>query len=214
MDSGLFDDSYSLRVSASFNFLASDANGLSFTLKVRLLTLLFNKSNLIAFVQDIINKGNIILTYLSLDVDKDSNFAVMDLFRIFDRSGKGHVVIEDFALGVIEKLHQLRDDYATLDAIAERLLAAESRCTELATLIEKGSSSEHFAKFNLHLKAFALPIRAQIRLLKARDNLSALDLASLVGYVTSLHFSQLTTNFTNNRLKIFLYSYLGYSDMF
>jgi hypothetical protein len=110
----------------------------------------------------------------------------MDLFRLFDRSGRGHVFIEDFALGIIEKIHKLRDDSELLMKIADSLLSAESRCIELATLLEKGSSTEPFTKFNIHLKAHAYPIRIQIRAAKTKENLAAMDSKSLLKIFQSI----------------------------
>lgn len=158
----LFDDSYPQRINASFHFLCPDAEVNTFTLK------------------DLIHRGSSILLFLNLDVDKDSNFAVMDLFRLFDRSGRGHVVMEDFVLGVVEKLHALMEDTDTLQSIATSMLLAESRCIELATLLEKGSNAEQFHKFNIHLKAHSHPIRTRIRALKTKENMSALDREILV----------------------------------
>eukprot|EP01033_Poteriospumella_lacustris_P019171 gene19171-13847_t len=66
IDMGLFDESYSQRINASFQFLCPDGDSNCFSLK------------------DLIHRGTSILTFLNLDVDKDSNFAVMDLFRLFD----------------------------------------------------------------------------------------------------------------------------------
>jgi hypothetical protein len=161
---GLFDESYAQRINASFQFLCPDSNSNSFSLK------------------DLIHRGGSILTYLNLDVEKDSNFAVMDLFRLFDRSGKGNVFVEDFVLGVIEKVNTLHEDSDALQSIAEHILQVESRCIELATLLEKGSlSNEHFVKFNVHLKAHSHIIRHFIRAMKTQHHhLSALDKDSLV----------------------------------
>eukprot|EP01033_Poteriospumella_lacustris_P011781 gene11781-8391_t len=159
---GLFEESYSQCINASFQFLCPDGDSNCFSLK------------------DLIHRGTSILTFLNLDVDKDSNFAVMDLFRLFDRSGRGNVFLEDFVLGIIEKVNTLHEDLETLQKIADHMLQVESRCTELATLLEKGSSSDHFAKFNLHLKAHSHPIRTQIRSVKTAHNLSALDRDTLV----------------------------------
>ena len=126
-----------------------------------------------------IQKANYVFPYLSIDVDTDSSFATMDTFRLFDRSGRGNIQLEDFVIGIIEKLNSLRKDVKLLEQIAEQLLQVESRCTELATLLEKGHQNSNysakFLKYDANLKALSHLIRSQIRALKLQDNISAIQ---------------------------------------
>lgn len=103
----------------------------------------------------------------------------MEVFRTFDRSGRGNVFLEEFVVGVLDRLNNIRKNDTLLEAIAEDLLSVESRNTELATLLEKGNNSPKFAKFNANLKSLATIIRSHIRSSKT-EHLSALDTFGLI----------------------------------
>ncbi len=193
MDIGLFDESYPQRLNACFHYLcfhedgkssggSSSGNGAmspfaSFSSGVGSSS--SGNGHLTFTLKDLITKGSYIFTYLSIDVERDSSFATMDTFRLFDRSGRGTVHLEEFAIGIIEKLNLLRKDIDLLTIIANDLLEVESRCTELATLLEKGipngPQTIKFKKYDSNLKALSHLIRSQIRAIKYHDNLSALD---------------------------------------
>ena len=106
----------------------------------------------------------------------------MDIFRAFDRSGRGSVFLEEFVLGVLERLNSIKKDTALLESIAEDLLSIESRCTELAALLEKerSNNSSKFSKYNRNLKSLSNIIRSYIRSSKSTQYLSAMDVPSLV----------------------------------
>lgn len=129
-----------------------------------------------------IQKGPYIFTYLSIDVDKDSSFAIMDIFRAFDRSGRGSVFLEEFVLGILERLNAIKKNTELLENIADDLLSIESRCTELATLLEKErtNNSNKFTNYNRNLKSLSNIIRPYIRSSKATQYLSALDVPGLI----------------------------------
>jgi hypothetical protein len=214
MDIGLFDESYPQRLNACFHYLClQESTGSSSTggnnggmaspfTSFSMIGSSTTTGHLTFTLKDLITKGSYIFSYLSIDVERDSSFATMDTFRLFDRSGRGNVHLEEFALGIIEKLHHLRRDQSLLLEIANDLLGVESRCTELATLLEKGSGSslglglglslslsatqsqsqshpqplqQKFKKYDANLKALSHLIRSQIRAIKYHDNLSALD---------------------------------------
>ncbi|RYH28830.1 hypothetical protein EON65_10645, partial [archaeon] len=161
MESGIFDDNYSQRVNACFHYLSN--NSQFFTLK------------------DLIQKSTYTFTYLSIDVEKDSNFATMDVFRTFDRSGSNNVTLEDFVLGTIERLHLLKKDTNTLEIIADLLLSVESRVIELSTLLEKGNNKNaKFSKYNNNLGALSYDIRHEIKLIKSQQGVSVLSKELLV----------------------------------
>jgi hypothetical protein len=179
MDNGVFDDYYPQRLNACFHYLCCSSD----------ITSNEEKSNKTSFsLKDLIQKGSFVFSYLSVDVgDKDSSFAIMDIFRSFDRSGRGSVFLEEFVLGILERLNVVRKDYSLLESIAEDLLSVESRCTELATLLEKGNTtSSKFFKFNLNLKSISNIIKIYIRNSKSQEHLSALDLPSLIKLVCFL----------------------------
>lgn len=147
METGVFDDCYPHRLNACFHYLSEDQ--LTFTLK------------------DFIQKAAYVFSYLSFDADKDSNFAAIDIFRNFDRSGTGNISLEDFLLGAIEHLYKVRRNASLLGDIADALLSIESRAIELSTLLEKGNNKNmKFAKFNSNLGAIASIIRADIKACK------------------------------------------------
>lgn len=124
------------------------------------------------------------MRFLSIDVE-DNEFAVMDLYRLFDRSGRGTVNVNDFVLGVIQKLHSSVNEVQLLESIAAELLSIESRGLELAALLEKVSNNgnhpfANISKFRKNLKAFSSYICNAVRDLPDLENLSALDIQSLV----------------------------------
>jgi hypothetical protein len=128
----------------------------------------------------------------------------MDAFRQFDRSGRGSVFLEEFVLGVLDRLLAIKQNGKLLESIAEDLLSVESRCIELAALIEKiagsnganptitahnipnnasNSTTAHnnrFRRFTNNLKCIASIIRSNIRASKLQEHLSALDIPALV----------------------------------
>lgn len=134
-----------------------------------------------------VKKGIDIFPYLSLEIDQDNTLATMDLFRIFDKTGKGSVVLEEFILGIIEKKVELLKQHAhILQTISEQLINLESRCSELANLLEKGSNSSTntlnsnqnttskptaklLTLYNVHLKALNYLICPQIRAYKSQQ---------------------------------------------
>jgi hypothetical protein len=130
-------------------------------------------------------KGVFVFSYLSLDIDHESTFAIMDIFRTFDRSGSGAVNIEEFVIGMIEKLYALNKNITLLTTIAEEVLGIENRSAELAARIDKETtSSDKLHLFRLHLRSLLYMIRDRLRNPPRSTgyavNLSALD---LVGYV-------------------------------
>jgi hypothetical protein len=131
-------------------------------------------------LKDLIQHGPYVFTYLSVDVEKDSSFAMMEVFRTFDRSGRGNVFLEEFVLGILDRLNNIRKNADLLEAISEDLLSIESRSTELTTLLEKGNNnSPKFAKFNANLRSLSAIIRKYIRSSKT-EHLSALDSLGLI----------------------------------
>lgn len=94
IDLGLFDDCFPQRVNACFRYLTQDSED-----KCRF------------HLKDLVEKGPFAFSYLGIKGQKDAQHyeSIMDTFRsFFDRSACGQVDIENFALGNIEKLVQLR----------------------------------------------------------------------------------------------------------
>ena len=109
-------------------------------------------------------KGVFVFNYLSLDIEHESTFAIMDIFRTFDRSGSGAVTIEDFAIGMMEKLYALHKNVALLEAIAVDVLAVENRSAELAARLDKETaSSDKLIQFRIHLRSLLYLIRDRLR---------------------------------------------------
>jgi hypothetical protein len=124
MDNGVFDDYYPQRLNACFHYLCCFSDLTNNEEKNH------QNSKTSFSLKDLIQKGSFVFSYLSVDVgDKDSSFAIMDIFRSFDRSGRGTVFLEEFVLGILERLNLVRKDYSLLESIAEDLLSVESRCT-------------------------------------------------------------------------------------
>lgn len=83
IESGAFDNCYPQRISACFEYL--DADSLSFfTLK------------------DLTERGKFVFSNLCIAAPQGTSFAVMDFFRLFDRSGTGKVRVEDFVVGIVQ----------------------------------------------------------------------------------------------------------------
>ena len=120
MEIGLFDDVFAQRVNASFQYLDYDGVGY-FTLK------------------DLTERGRVVFSYLDIDVDSDT-FAVMDVFRRFDKSGTGRVTIEEFVLSTIDRLHKLSSDHSCLETITDEILfggVGSEKVTNLIILMEE-----------------------------------------------------------------------------
>jgi hypothetical protein len=109
-------------------------------------------------------KGVFVFSYLSLDIEHESTFAIMDIFRTFDRSGSGAVNIEEFVIGMVEKLYALYKNVALLESIAEEVLSIENRSSELAARLDKdASASDKLVQFRIHLRSLLYLIRDRLR---------------------------------------------------
>jgi hypothetical protein len=109
-------------------------------------------------------KGVFVFSYLSLDIEHESTFAIMDIFRTFDRSGSGAVNIEEFVIGMVEKLYALYKNTALLESIAEEVLSIENRSSELAARLDKdASASDKLVQFRIHLRSLLYLIRDRLR---------------------------------------------------
>lgn len=103
LDSGVFNASYPHRISACFQFLDADKLGY-FTLR------------------DLTERGKFVFTSLSIPPSHDTSFAVMDIFRTFDRSGTGRVHAEEFVVGIAQHVLRLSADAKLMDDIAAELM--------------------------------------------------------------------------------------------
>ena len=119
--------------------------------------------------QDLIQKGYFVFSYLSIDVEQDSNFAVMDLFRLFDRSGRGTVNIEEFVVGVVEKLLRLKRNSSLISSVVDELLSIETRPLELASKLDK-LMFEKLPVFRSSFKAFAYVVKARLKQLPMKTH--------------------------------------------
>lgn len=114
-----------------------------------------------------IEKGYYVFTYLGIDIPKDSKFALMDLFRIFDKDGKGEVNIEQFAIGIIEKLYSLYHNTKLLEDISNEVLEIDNRSIELSARLEKEMNLvDKLALYKLHLRSYNQVIRDRLKLNK------------------------------------------------
>ena len=94
IDLGVFDECFPQRINASFRYLTQNSANESFFL-----------------LKHLIDKGDFVVEYLSIGAhgSKNRNFMYMDLFRsYFDRSACGYVDIDNFVLGIIDKLLELK----------------------------------------------------------------------------------------------------------
>lgn len=111
-------------------------------------------------------KGSFVFSYLSIYVEYDSTFAVMDVFTIFDRTGRGKVFIEDFVVGVMEKIFEVRNDSVLLEDIANELISclATPNAPDLLVKMEKGRLEESkVPKYITHLIALSYVIQKKIK---------------------------------------------------
>lgn len=134
-----------------------------------------------------IENGYFIFSYLSIDVEEDSSFAVMDLFRLFDRSGRGTVNIKEFVTGIIEKLMSLRKNINVMNDISDELINLDTRPAELANKLDKMyQSNQNYEKmpaFRRNFKALASVFVTKLRKIQTKSNEnSVLTTATVVRY--------------------------------
>lgn len=103
LESGVFNGSYPHRISACFQFLDADNLGY-FTLR------------------DLTERGKFVFSSLSIPPSQDTSFAVMDIFRTFDRSGTGRVHAEEFVVGIAQHVLRLSADAKLMDDVAAELM--------------------------------------------------------------------------------------------
>lgn len=109
----------------------------------------------------------------------------MDLFRLFDRSGRGAVNIEEFVLGVVEKMAQLRKNTSTISSVVDELLNVETRPTELASKLEK-MHYEKLPAFRANFRAISYIVRSKLKQLPMKTNdhsVFLLNRTNVPGYV-------------------------------
>jgi hypothetical protein len=83
---------------------------------------------------------------------------------MFDRSGSGFVNVDEFVIGMIEKLFSLYSNTVLLHAIATEVLSFENRSAELAVRLEKESAtSDKLQLFRVNLKSLLYIIRDKLR---------------------------------------------------
>lgn len=128
----IFDDYYPHRINACFRYLDEDEQGV-FSLK------------------DLIQRGPFVFNYLCIDVEEDSSFAIMDIFRSFDRSGRGNVNIEEFVIGIMDKIISLKENSELLEDIAQELIAVSPLVPELLAKLDKGFQNEKRTKYKSYL---------------------------------------------------------------
>jgi hypothetical protein len=104
IDRGMFDTSYALRVKSSFRYLCG-ADASHFTLR------------------DFADKGKLVIPYLCINLsNSETNFAIMDIFRRFDKSATGKIFIDDFVVGIIVCLNRCNTDETFLKPIVQELM--------------------------------------------------------------------------------------------
>jgi hypothetical protein len=137
----------------------------------------------------LIENGYFIFSFLSIDVEEDSSFAVMDLFRLFDRSGRGTVNIKEFVTGIVEKLVSLRKNNNVMNDISEELINIDTRPAELANKLDKIIGSQTFEKmstFRRNFKAFASVLIVKLRKIQTKSNENGvLTVSTIVRYNTN-----------------------------
>lgn len=123
IDMGVFVDSFSQRVSASFQYLDTDDQGY-FSLK------------------EFTALGKFVFNYLSMNASTDTSFAIMDVFRRLDRQGTGKINIENFVLGIIERVFVFYMNENILDSIAYEIIPYGTiRCNDLIGSVNSSSTS-------------------------------------------------------------------------
>lgn len=117
IDRALFDSSYSLRVASSFRYLCG-SDSQFFTLR------------------DFADKGKLVIPYLCINLSYlETNFAIMDIFRRFDKNASGKVFIDDFVIGIISCINQCNTDDSFLKHILQEMMPNGS-CTANALLMQ------------------------------------------------------------------------------
>lgn len=94
----------------------------------------------------------------------------MDLFRLFDRSGRGTVYIEEFVTGLVEKLNSLQTNTELISSIVDELLALETRPGELANKLEKlNQNFEKLPVFRVNFRALTYSLISALKLCYQRS---------------------------------------------
>ncbi len=137
-------------------------------------------------------------SFLSINVEQDSSFAVMDLFRLFDRSGRGNVFIEEFVAGVIEKLSLLHANLGLINAISDELIQIDTRPMELAIKLDKAihnntDKQPMLLLFRANFKAMLYSLNASLKLChqqshdKGSNAITVLTIPIMSRYSSELH---------------------------
>ena len=99
-------------------------------------------------------KGNFVLDYLHIKIEerKDSNEFSLILFEFFDFFENETISIDNFAIGIIIKLSQTKENLNILENVANELLTIE---TNLSIFINKLSKiSKTFKKLTTYYNYF------------------------------------------------------------
>jgi hypothetical protein len=109
IDRGMFDSTYALRVSSCFRYMCGSPDSSCFTLR------------------DFADKGKLVIPYLCINLStSETNFAIMDIFRRFDKSATGKIFIDDFVVGVMACINRCNVDDSYIRAIIRELMPSGS----------------------------------------------------------------------------------------
>ena len=166
MDNGLFEESYSQRVNACFQYLlGSDVQCFG--------------------LRDFTDRGKFVITYLCVNHSlSETSFAIMDIFRRFDRKASGFISLENFVVGIIERLNRFLYDERIIDTIVFESIPSEAvPAAFLQEILFASESNQHsYATFVSHFHAFAYLVKSKLEKLKTEDgqnNYALVDHAAL-----------------------------------
>jgi hypothetical protein len=113
-------------------------------------------------------RGPFVFSCLCIDIEQDSSFAIMDMFRTFDKSGRGNVNIEEFTVGIIDKLLELKGNTVILEDISNELLACSAVVAELTNKLERPLLLDKVPKFKAILKFCNFLVCYQLKMIQRK----------------------------------------------
>lgn len=164
ISTGIFDNNYAQRVNASFQLLNADNLGY-FTLR------------------DFTERGKFVFSFLSINSvsASDTSFAIMDVFRKFDKNGTGKIFLEDFVVGIVEKLLLCHVNENILDSIAVELIPHGSTSTkEFVAHLPLDSFTQTNTLFSMHFGAHIYLIKKHMESFHRREKHQRPDIEVLI----------------------------------
>lgn len=152
IDMGVFDGDLPQRVNACFQYLVGPDSQF-FTLR------------------DFTEKGKFVMTNLSINNSQaESGFAVMDVFRRFDRDACGEIFLDDFVLGIIDRLNRyLTDDRIIETVVLDKIPHGSVSATTLRESLQERRNNDPFTLYFNSISYITLKLFDHLKSQKSGD---------------------------------------------